>query len=63
VNAKCIPGKQAAKDTAPRRPVPLEQAMANAVARVRRMTPSEQRQSLIKAGILTTSGDLARPYR
>ena len=63
MNVKCIPEKQAAKDTAPRRPVPLEWAMANAVARIRRMTPSEQRQSLIKAGILTASGELARPYR
>ena len=43
--------------------VALEQAMRNTLARIRRMTPEEQRRSLIDAGILTREGELTAPYR
>ncbi len=43
--------------------VRLETAVQRAVASVRQMSRRQRRQSLIKAGILTSAGRLAPNYR
>ena len=44
-------------------PLPEREAHERARARVRSMTPDEQRQSLIDAGIYTPDGALSPEYR
>ncbi len=44
-------------------PDPIRASLNRALARMRRMTVEERRKALVRAGILTRSGQLTRPYR
>lgn len=48
------------------KPGPFEvtdEVFARSIARVKAMTPTQRRQSLIDAGILTKQGNYTKPYR
>jgi hypothetical protein len=64
-NAKQLAAAEAEARWAGFQPPPLPGAEAHerAIQRVRKMTPTQQRATLVEAGIYTKDGKLTAPYR